>query len=89
MKPTGSQQVESKTTDMISQQVVSDATSSLNISVSFEIIPAVTHGGDHVVDQDAADDDKDQGQAIGDIQELIHCNWKNPEKSTQTQLAHF
>jgi len=43
MKPTDSQQVESKMTDKISQQVESDATSpSLDRSVSFEITLAVT-----------------------------------------------
>ena len=43
VKPTDSQQVESKTTDMISQKVESDVTSSfLDRSVSVEIIPAVT-----------------------------------------------
>jgi len=42
MKPIDSQQVESKTTNKISQQVESDATSpSLDRSVSFEIIPAM------------------------------------------------
>jgi len=40
MKPTDSQQVDSKTTDMISQQVENDATTlSPKRSVSFEIIP--------------------------------------------------
>jgi len=33
---------------------------SLDRPVSFEITPEVTHGGDHVADQDA-DDDEDQG----------------------------
>ena len=43
MNPTDSQQVESKMTGRISQQVESDATSpSLDRSVSFEIIPTVT-----------------------------------------------
>jgi len=46
----------------------SDATSpSLKRSVSLEIISAVTHGGDHVADQNADDNDEDQGQPIGDI----------------------
>jgi len=40
-------------TDRISQLVESDTTSpSLEKSVSFEIIPAVTQGGDQVADQD-------------------------------------
>ena len=43
MKPTNSQQVESETTDMISQHAKSDVTSpSLERSVSFEVIPSVT-----------------------------------------------
>ena len=59
MKPTDSQQVERKTTDRISQQVESEATSlSLEKSVSFEIIPTVTQGDDHIADQ-YADDDED------------------------------
>ena len=58
LKPTISQQVEIEKTKGISQQVESDATSlSLKRSVSFEIIPAVTQGDDHVADQDAADDE--------------------------------
>ena len=59
MKPTNSQQVESQTTNMILQQVESDVTSpSLNRSVSLEIIPVVTQGGDHVADQDVDDEDQ-------------------------------
>jgi len=43
----------------ISQQVGSDTTSpSLERSVSLESIPVVTHGGDHVADQDADNDDE-------------------------------
>ena len=49
----------------------SDATSlSLEKSVSFEVIPSVTHGGDQVIEHDAADDE-DQEQAISDVQESI------------------
>ena len=45
----------------------SDATSSsLDRTVSLEIISAVTQDSDHVADQDA-DNDEDQGQAIGDV----------------------
>jgi len=58
-------------TDRILQQVSSDATiPSLDRSVSFEIIPVVTQNGNHIADQDA-DDDEDQGHAIGDVQESI------------------
>jgi len=70
MKPRDSQQVESETTDIISQQV--DTTSpSIERSVSFEIIPAVAQGGDYVTDQDADADVEDQGQAMGNVQEFI------------------
>ena len=65
MKPKNSQQVKSQTTDMISQQVESDATlPSLERSISFEIIPAVTQSGDHEVDQDVAAADEDQGHVM-------------------------
>jgi len=43
---------------------------SLERSVSLEIIPTMTQGGDHVADQDA-DDNEDQGHAMGDVQESI------------------
>jgi len=67
MKPTNSQQVESEKTEGISQQVESDATSpSLERSISFEIIPAVTQDGDHVADQNAADDEN-QGHAMKNL----------------------
>ena len=50
-KSANSKQVESETTDRISQQVESNTTSlSLERPISFEIIYAVTHGGDHVAD---------------------------------------
>ena len=53
VKPTGCQQVESKTTNMILQQVESDTTSlSLNRSVSFKVISSVTQGGDQVAEHD-------------------------------------
>jgi len=46
--------VESEKTSRISQQVKSDATPQpLHRTISFEITPEVTRGGDHVVDQDA------------------------------------
>jgi len=58
MKPTNSKQVESEKTEGISQQMKSDATSSfLERSISLEIIPAVTHGGDHIANEDANDDE--------------------------------
>jgi len=53
--------MQSKKTEGRSQQVESNDTSpSLERSVSLEIIPTVTQGGDHVADQDV-DDDEDQG----------------------------
>ena len=67
LKPTNSQQVESEKIKKILQQVKSDATSSyLDRTISLQIIPAVTQGIDHVADQDA-DNDEDQGQAMGDV----------------------
>jgi len=72
VKPTNSQQVESQTTDRILQQVESDVTSpSLNRSVSLEVIPSVTQGGDQVAEQDDDNDDEDQGQVLGDVQKSI------------------
>jgi len=51
LKPTISQQVEIERTKRILQQVESYATSSsLERSVSLEIIPTVTQGSDHVAD---------------------------------------
>ena len=45
----------------------SDVTSpSLERSVSFEIIPSVTQGGDQVAEQNV-DDDEDQGEVMGNI----------------------
>jgi len=68
VKPTDSQQVKSQMTNMILQQVEGDATSpSLDRSVSFEVIPSMTQGGDQVAEQDVADEDADQGQAMGDV----------------------
>jgi len=59
MKPTNSQHVKSEKTKGISQQVESDVTSpSLERSVSLEIIPPVTQGGNHVADQNADDNDE-------------------------------
>jgi len=47
VKPTNSQQVESQTANRILHQVESDATSSsLERSVSFEVIPSVTQEDD-------------------------------------------
>jgi len=59
--------VESEKIKEISQQVESDAiSSSLDRTVSLEIIPTVTQRSDHVADQDA-DNDEDQGQDMGDV----------------------
>ena len=44
--------------------------SSLDRTVSLEIILAVTQSSDHVADQDA-DNDKNQGHAMGDVQKSI------------------
>ena len=82
VKLTNSKQVKSKKTRGISQQVESDATSSyLDKTISLKIIPAVTQGIDHVADQDA-DNDEDQGQAMGDVQKFIEVGrgCKNPHK---------
>jgi len=69
VKPINSQHVESEKTDMISQQVESEATPpSPDSSVSFEIILEVTQGENHVTDEDA-DDDKDQEHVMGDVQD--------------------
>ena len=78
MKPTSSQQVESETTDRISQQVESDAISqSLERSVSLEIILVVTQDDDHVANQDA-NDDEDQGRPMGEVHNPLQL--KEPEK---------
>ena len=47
-----------------------DTSPSLERSVSFEIIPAMTQGGDHVADQEV-NDDEDQGQVMGNVQKFI------------------
>jgi len=71
LKPTISQQVKIEKTKGVSHQVKSDATSpSLEKSESLEIIPTVTQGSDHLAEQDA-DDDKDQGQGMGDVHEFV------------------
>jgi len=71
LKSVISQQVEIEKTKGISQQVESDATSPfLERSVSLEIISTMTQVSDHVADQDA-DNDVDQGQAMGDVHESI------------------
>ena len=60
----------------------SDAISpSLKRLVSLEIIPTVTQGSDHVAEQDA-DDDRDQGQVMGDVYESIAVEKirRNPRK---------
>ena len=59
VKPTDSQQMESEKTNMISQQVESGATlPSPDKSISFKITPEVTHGVDHVVNEDVDDEDQ-------------------------------
>ena len=71
VKPTDSHQVKSQATDRILQQVESDAIPpSPDISVSFETKSSVTQGGNHVAEQDA-DDDENQGHAMGIVQEFI------------------
>ena len=60
--------MESQTTNRILQQVESDAISpSLKRSISFKVIPSVTQGDDQVAKQDA-DNDEDQGHAMGNVQ---------------------
>jgi len=50
------------------QQVEIDVTSpSLEISVSFKVIPLVSQGDDQVTEYDA-DNDEDQGQVMGKVQ---------------------
>jgi len=71
MKPTDSQQVESKKTYRIPQHMESDATAPfLDRSVSFEIIATVAQCDDQAANQDAKDD-KDQLQAMSDVQKSI------------------
>ena len=96
VKLTNSQQVESQTTNMILQHVESDAISPpLDRSVSFEVIPSNTQGGDQVAEHDTDDDDdEDQGQAIDDVQESIQDGrtWRNSRKpswlTTNMIVAH-
>jgi len=62
--------------------VKSDATSSsLERSVSLEIISKVTQGSGQVAEQDA-DDDEDQGQVMSDVHESIAVGRprRNPRK---------
>jgi len=69
--------------------VESDTTSSsLDRSVSFEVIPTMTQHSDQVTEHDD-DDDEDQGQAMGDVQdstavERIRRNPCNPVGSLLT-----
>ena len=80
VKPMDSQQVKSKKTNKISQQVESEATPpSPDSSVSFEITPEVTQGDDHVADEDA-NDEKGQGHVMGDVQNSLQL--KEPKKFT-------
>jgi len=92
VKPINSLQVESEKTKGILQQVESDATSSsLNRTISLEIIPAVTYGSNHVADQDV-DNDEDQGHPISDVQESIavrraHRNPRKPSWITTNMIV--
>ena len=91
VKPTDSQQVKSQTTDRILQQVESDAIPpSLDISVSFETKSSVTQGGNHVAEQDA-DDDENQGHAMGNVQEFIAIGitQKNPCMLTTNMIVAY
>jgi len=94
VKSTNSQHVESKKTKRISQQVESDATStSLDRTVSVEIILAVTQDNDYVADQDA-DNDEDQGQAMSDVQESIAVerasrNLRKPSWLTRNMIVAY
>ena len=64
--------MESQTTGKILQHVESDATSpSLDRSVSFEVIPSVTRGGDLVAEQNVDGDNEDQEQTIDNVQKFI------------------
>ena len=71
LKPIISQQVKIEKTKRVSQQIESDATSpSLERSVTLEFIPTVTHGSNHVADQNT-DEEEDQGQAMGNVHESL------------------
>jgi len=82
LKPTISQQVEIEKTKGVLQPVESNATlPSLERSVSLEIIPIVTQDSDHVIEQDA-DNDEDQGQVMSDVHEFVTVGRirRNPRK---------
>ena len=67
MKPTNSQQVESKQTKEVSQQVESDVTPrTLDTSLSFQYSPEVTKDRDHIADEDTKAV-KNQGQQMGQV----------------------
>ena len=71
MKPTDSQQVESKKTTMVSQQQESDATpSTLGSSILFEISLTVTQDENHVADENT-EDIENQRQVMGKVQDYV------------------
>ena len=64
MKPTDSQQVESKKTTEVSQQVESDTTPHTpGSSISFEVPPTVTQDENHVADK-ITEDTENEGQVM-------------------------
>jgi len=72
--------------------VESDATSpSLEMSLSLDIIPAVTQDGDHVADQEADDNDEDQEQAMGDVQAVgrTRRNLRKPNWLTTNMVVVY
>ena len=72
----------------------SDATLlSPDSSVSFEVITEVTHGDDHVADEDT-DNDEDQGQVMSDVQDSITIgrarrNSRNPSWHTTNMIVAY
>ena len=84
MKPTDSQQVESKKTTEVSQQVESVAIPRTpGSSVVFEIPPTMTRDENHVTDEDT-EDIENQGQGIGQVQDSFAAgkDRRNPQKPT-------
>jgi len=62
-------------------------------SVSFEVITEVTHGDDHVADEDT-DNDEDQGQVMSDVQDSITIgrarrNSRNPNWHTTNMIVAY
>jgi len=82
MKPTSSQPVESGQTNEVSQWVNSDTTPRpLDILISFEFSPEVTHDEDHVDDEDT-EDVENQGSEMGQVHDPIAAEKirRNPRK---------